>query len=145
MLKVPNFLLPSYGNLLCSYAPQFNVILPHRADPKHPHSCIRRRSPTIWLLSRGDIQCRNYANVQSQRLTKTQCDVFGWPKLQSTSAIPTPYQIFQQEKGAPYSKFRFYELAKLYHPDMCSHKHSRARSLSPHVRVERYRLVVAGN
>lgn len=145
MLKVPNFLLPSYGNLLCSYAPQFNVILPHRADPKHPHSCIRRRSPTIWLLSRGDIQCRNYANVQSQRLTKTQCDVFGWPKLQSTSAIPTPYQIFQQEKGAPYSKLRFYELAKLYHPDMCSHKHSRARSLSPHVRVERYRLVVAAN
>lgn len=143
MLKSPNLLLPSCGNLLCSYASQFNIILPHRAHPKHPYSC--RRSPTIWRLKRGDMQCRSYADVKSRRRTEIQCDSFGWPKLQSPSAIPTPYQIFQQEEGAPYSKLRFYELVKLYHPDTCSHKHSRARSLSPQVRVERYRLVVAAN
>lgn len=94
--------------------------------------------------------CRNYyydADVKSsrRRTEEIQYDIFGWPKLQSPSAIPTPYQIFQQGEGAPYSKLRFYELVKLYHPDMCSHNHSRARSLSPHVRVERFRLVVAAN
>lgn len=143
MLKSPHLLLPSYGNLLCPYASQFNIILPHCAHPKHPHSC--RRSPTIWSLNRGDMQCRNYADVKSRRRTDLQYDIFGWPKLQSPSAIPTPYQIFQQEESASYSKLRFYELVKLYHPDTCSHKHSRARSLSPQVRAERYRLVVAAN
>ena len=40
-----------------------------------------------------------------------------WP----TALNPTPYDIFGHPKDAPYSKHRFYELVKLYHPDRHSH------------------------
>ncbi|TPX08129.1 uncharacterized protein E0L32_010196 [Thyridium curvatum] len=61
-----------------------------------------------------------------------------WP----TTPKPTPYEIFGQEKSAPYSKSRFYELAKLYHPDR--HHHT-SRTVSRSTKIERYRLVVAAN
>jgi curved DNA-binding protein CbpA len=60
------------------------------------------------------------------------------------NAVPTPYQIFNQKKGAKYSKQTFYELVKLYHPDR--HDHSKlADGLSYATKLERYRLVVAAN
>lgn len=65
-----------------------------------------------------------------------------WPELTSVNAIPTPYQIFNQKKGSPYSKRRFYELVKIYHPD--AHEHG-ASELSYATKLERYRLVVAAN
>jgi curved DNA-binding protein CbpA len=67
-----------------------------------------------------------------------------WPEVTSANAIPTPYQIFNQKKGSPYSKQRFYELVKLYHPD----RHDLDAScdgLSYATKLERYRLVVAAN
>ncbi|KAH8819517.1 hypothetical protein F5884DRAFT_760754 [Xylogone sp. PMI_703] len=66
-----------------------------------------------------------------------------WPELTSADAIPTPYQIFNQKKGSPYSKRRFYELVKLYHPD--THDHTRHDGLSYTTKLERYRLIVAAN
>ncbi|KAI1139415.1 hypothetical protein F5Y05DRAFT_346769 [Hypoxylon sp. FL0543] len=62
-----------------------------------------------------------------------------WP----SSPHPTPYEIFGQHKSAPYSKTKFYELVKIYHPDR--HRHVHAHSLSHTARLERYRLVVAAN
>jgi curved DNA-binding protein CbpA len=67
-----------------------------------------------------------------------------WPEVTSTNRIPTPYQIFNQKKGSPYSKKRFYELVKLYHPD----RHDFGPTydgLSYAIKLERYRLVVAAN
>ncbi|KAK5662183.1 hypothetical protein OQA88_8088 [Cercophora sp. LCS_1] len=62
-----------------------------------------------------------------------------WP----TSPAPTPYEIFNLVKGAPYSKTRFYELVKLYHPDR--HPHT-AHDGIPHLtKLERYRLVILAN
>lgn len=61
-----------------------------------------------------------------------------WP----TSTEPTPYQIFNQKRDAPYSKARFYQLVKLYHPDR--HRHT-VTGVSNSIRLERYRLVVAAN
>jgi curved DNA-binding protein CbpA len=47
-------------------------------------------------------------------------------------------------QNAPYTKKRFYELVKLYHPD--KHDHSTALDHIPQaVRLERYRLIVAAN
>lgn len=64
--------------------------------------------------------------------------------MTSINAIPSPYQIFNQKKGSKYSKQRFYELVKLYHPDR--HDHNLANDgLSYETKVERYRLVVAAN
>jgi len=67
-----------------------------------------------------------------------------WPELTSANTIPTPYQIFNQKKGSPYSKRRFYELVKLYHPDRHDYDTSQ-EGLSYTTKLERYRLVVAAN
>jgi len=67
-----------------------------------------------------------------------------WPEVTSANAIPSPYQIFNQKKGSPYSKRRFYELVKLYHPDRHDHESS-TDGLTYAMKLERYRLVVAAN
>jgi hypothetical protein len=67
-----------------------------------------------------------------------------WPELTSVNAVPTPYQIFNQKKGSSYSKRRFYELVKIYHPDRHDHGTS-DDGLSYATKLERYRLVVAAN
>ncbi|KAF7555127.1 hypothetical protein G7046_g6621 [Stylonectria norvegica] len=67
-------------------------------------------------------------------------DNLGWPK----SKYPSPYEIFGLRKDTPYTKKRFYELVKLYHPD--KHIHSATVDNLPHAtRLERYRLIVAAN
>lgn len=62
----------------------------------------------------------------------------------SADAIPTPYQIFDQKKGSPYSKQKFYDLVKLYHPDRHNIK-GMSNDLSHATKLERYRLVIAAN
>jgi len=64
--------------------------------------------------------------------------------LTSANAIPTPYQIFNQKRGSPYSKKRFYELVKFYHPDRHDH-HTSPEGLSYATKLERYRLIIAAN
>ncbi|KAI6083207.1 hypothetical protein F4821DRAFT_196306 [Hypoxylon rubiginosum] len=88
-------------------------------------------------------QPRCYATISDGSGTKEPNDSFKrhvWP----LTAHPTPYEIFDQRKNAPYSKSKYYELVKIYHPDR--HRHAtHAHSLSHTARVERYRLVVAAN
>lgn len=67
-----------------------------------------------------------------------------WPEVTSANTIPTPYQIFNQKKGSSYSKERFYQLVKIYHPDRHDQNISHA-GLSYATKLERYRLVVAAN
>lgn len=67
-----------------------------------------------------------------------------WPEMTSADRIPTPYQIFNQKKGSPYSKQRFLELVKIYHPD----RHdldSSIEALPYATKLERYRLIIAAN
>ncbi|KAI9833873.1 MAG: hypothetical protein M1826_006396 [Phylliscum demangeonii] len=71
-----------------------------------------------------------------------------WPRLNGRHAVPTPYQIFGQAASDPYSKARYYELVKAYHPDRHGHRPphpARASGLSPALRLERYRLIVAAH
>ncbi|KAL8683976.1 MAG: hypothetical protein Q9186_000006 [Xanthomendoza sp. 1 TL-2023] len=70
-----------------------------------------------------------------------------WPKMSTPTAVPTPYQIFQLHKAAPYSKRRFYQLVKLYHPDRHGHGCNipGIDGLSPDIKMKRYRLVVAAH
>lgn len=67
--------------------------------------------------------------------------------MPTPSTIPTPYEIFQLEKAAPYSKRRFYELVKLYHPDRhrLSSRIAQIDCLSQDTKMKRYRLIVAAN
>ncbi|KAH0556022.1 hypothetical protein GP486_006036 [Trichoglossum hirsutum] len=88
---------------------------------------------------------RQYARVLN-RGSSADSDLH-WPDL-PISILPTPYQIFNQKKGAPYSKQRFYELVKLYHPDRNGHTEEDCLNncgVSRGVGLERYRLVVAAN
>lgn len=62
-----------------------------------------------------------------------------WP----TCANPTPYDIFAIDKSAPYTKARFAQLVKQYHPD--KHHSTPLDALPSQTRLERYRLVVLAN
>lgn len=55
----------------------------------------------------------------------------------------TPYTILGLRPGDSYSKSRFYELVKAYHPDRASS--TTTQILSEATRTERYRLIIAAN
>ncbi|KAK4197405.1 putative DnaJ domain-containing protein [Triangularia verruculosa] len=76
-------------------------------------------------------QTRSYASVQDGQLK--------WP----ASASPTPYEIFGLSKDDAYTKARFNQLVKLYHPDL--HHNSAHDGISHVTKLERYRLVIAAN
>lgn len=100
-------------------------------------------SHSAWAQEQNQ-QHRSFAMVSKGRTSKHNHGNLRWPEISSVNSIPTPYQIFNQKKGSPYSKKRFYELVKLYHPD----KHDAESSddgLSYSTKLERYRLVVAAN
>ncbi|KAK9424793.1 hypothetical protein SUNI508_13446 [Seiridium unicorne] len=84
---------------------------------------------------------RDYATVHEgpRNSSSSSSSPFKWPSC----ANPTPYQIFDQNITAPYSKARFYELVKLYHPDR--HRQTPGDTLGHDIRLERYRLIVAAN
>ncbi len=94
-------------------------------------------------------KCRLYAMVSDghsnhhHRHHRHHHEEFLWPEVTAASAIPTPYQIFNQKKGSKYSKQRFYELVKIYHPDR--HNPDLHDGLSYDIKLERYRLVIAAN
>jgi hypothetical protein len=80
--------------------------------------------------------------VTSGQSSDSHHQTLPWPEVTYAQAIPTPYQIFHQKKGSPYSKHRFYELVKIYHPDKFHH----SIDVIPHaVKLERYRLIIAAN
>ncbi|KAL4810281.1 hypothetical protein BDV18DRAFT_130678 [Aspergillus unguis] len=66
---------------------------------------------------------------------------FSWP----SSSTFTPYDIIGVPRGAPYSKHRFYELVKIYHPDRPCNGHPLCKDITPEVRLQRYRIVVTAH
>lgn len=80
--------------------------------------------------------CRSYATVHDAHNSD-----FSWP---STSSF-TPYDLFKLRPDAPYSKSRFYDLVKIYHPDIPCNGHPLCKDISPEVRLQRYRLLVTAN
>lgn len=68
-------------------------------------------------------------------------DDYQWPSSSSFS----PYDVLNLHRNAPYSKTRFYELVKIYHPDRPCQDHPLCRHLSQEVRTQRYRIVVTAH
>jgi len=94
-------------------------------------------SPSPWCAQ----QLQSYATVHDGQLRNGHkaSDYPKWP----TAANPTPYEILGLPKGCTYSKARYFQLAKLYHPDR---QHHTSYDGIPHLtKLERYRLVVAAN
>ena len=119
------------------------TILLSRNNLQSVHSAQSRTSPSPSGCRKTQQRCRTYAMVADGH-SKYDHGRLRWPEVTAANAIPTPYQIFNQRKGSPYSKQRFYELVKLYHPDRHDHSNSE-EGLSYATKVERYRLVVAAN
>ncbi|MCJ1471064.1 hypothetical protein MMC07_009712 [Pseudocyphellaria aurata] len=142
MLKSSSIVLTSYASLLSPCVGPSSISVantyPDRGKPGQSSSCFR-------VPRRRINQCQKYSSVHSQKPLADRLDDLGWPKFLSEKEVPTPYEIFQLDRCAPYSKVRFYELVKLYHPDRCSHEHNPSKHLSTGVRIERYRLAVAAN
>ncbi|KAF4556193.1 DnaJ domain-containing protein 2 [Elsinoe fawcettii] len=82
---------------------------------------------------------RRYATITGD--SREDLPDVSWPEAPKGQSCPTPYQIFAISRTAPYSKARFYELVKLYHPD----RNNSAASCSHATKLERYRLIVAAH
>ncbi|KAL9603664.1 MAG: hypothetical protein Q9219_000983 [cf. Caloplaca sp. 3 TL-2023] len=136
MCKKPVLAFSSYCHLqVASYCS--SAFIP-TSQPLHPRSKDRE---IPYLQRKRKARRRGYATS-----SPTSADL-PWPELSKPSVIPTPYEIFQLEKTAPYSKRRFYELVKLYHPDRHAHSCNvpHIDTLPQDVKMKRYRLVVAAN
>ncbi|MCJ1436474.1 hypothetical protein MMC27_005853 [Xylographa pallens] len=142
MLKKPSILFSSYGSLQQLYYP-YPTCPNLPTQPQCPDTTPKLSRHRCWTAS----QKRNFADVKSDKGPSSGPHDLQWPKSDSATHVPTPYQIFRQQKGAPYSKRRFYELAKIYHPDKHVYKEdfSDANCISQAIKLERYRLIVAAN
>ncbi|KAI1620658.1 hypothetical protein EDD37DRAFT_653712 [Exophiala viscosa] len=80
---------------------------------------------------------RTYADVKDGFEFR---DNMNWPCRKNATWTPSPYEIFELEKGAVYTKHKFYKLVKIYHPD--SSGSIPLDGISDIERLERYRLVV---
>ncbi|KZF21927.1 hypothetical protein L228DRAFT_248700 [Xylona heveae TC161] len=141
LIRKPALLFSSSGGYLCFCVTPHQI---HTSSTITSQQCIRfsqledRRRPQV---------SRRYATVNSEEINGFRDeDRRHWPRVANPLTPPTPYQIFGLKKGAPYSKRRFYELVKIYHPDLNGQNHhSPCHYLSHAVRLERYRLIVAAN
>jgi DnaJ domain len=125
IIKKPALSLSAYNNLL---APNSSQLAGH---PQTSSACRRYATVTDGVLD-GD---------SNGTLVDT------WPEPRHPHRVPTPYQILNLQRGEQYTKARFTELVKLYHPDRSvhsSHEHL-CRSVPQHTRLERYRLIIAAH
>ncbi|KAK4497029.1 hypothetical protein PRZ48_011478 [Zasmidium cellare] len=90
---------------------------------------------------------KGYATIagderHSQEQPERQENGHVWPDTPKGRASPTPYQIFDLKQNGAYSKAKYYQLVKLYHPDLngCA-----GHGISDKIKMERYRLVVSAH
>ncbi|CRK36032.1 hypothetical protein BN1708_006890 [Verticillium longisporum] len=88
-------------------------------------SCLLLSNPTTSITSsckwhtstRGTGSQQLSSPLASQRSYATAHDSHAAHHRWPSHSNPTPYDIFAIDKATPYTKARFYELVKLYHPD----------------------------
>lgn len=66
---------------------------------------------------------------------------YSWP----TTSSFTPYEVLNHHRTGPYSKQRYYDLVKIYHPDRPCNEHPLCKNITPEVRLHRYRIIVAAH
>ncbi|KAI1933668.1 J domain-containing protein 1 [Ophidiomyces ophidiicola] len=116
------------SSLLCSRG---GVPLLNSPSSISPHP--RRRSLTFQNPQR-------FAHVNSGDPIQGDGD-FSWP----TSSTFSPYELLKLDRNSPYSKRRFYELVKIYHPDRSCDGHPLCKDIPDSVRMNRYRILVAAH
>ena len=127
--------------ILCSYGKCNSILLSPHAHSSATTGGLSSGPPGHKSKTRSNLTARRYASGNAHP------DLLHWPNPHPPGATPTPYQIFHLKRNEPYSKRRFYELVKIYHPD--KHDHDDCVAVCGHlpsaVKMERYRLVVAAN
>jgi curved DNA-binding protein CbpA len=115
-----------------------NHLYPHHSASTSPSSLPQQRARPLP----NPRSKRGFAEVHHGRGPDFR-DNMNWPTKTQSSTTPTPYEIFDLEKSAAYSKQKFYELVKIYHPDRhLLEDNPCSRELSHGERLERYRLVI---
>lgn len=129
----------SFTLAVCSHSNLPTFIWPFSSitSPLTPTRPRASRSPRQPQQKRRNT--RSHATVHNKSGNHASPAPSKWP----SGSNPTPYQIFDQKINTPYSKARFYELVKIYHPDR--HRQIPGDTLKDDVRLERYRLIVAAN
>lgn len=108
--------------------------------------CLHSRNTQSHGIARRYATASRPGPFRSHKASETSPP--SWP----STPHPTPYDILAIPRQGPYTKKRFYQLVKLYHPDIythTAHANSRAsagsQAISPALRLERYHLIVAAN
>ena len=119
------------SNILCSCGglQHFN---PYSTSYRPPHST--RKNQTSFY------QCRHFAHARDPHSMAPYPEL-SWP----TTPTFSPYDLFKMERNAPYSKRRYYDFVKIYHPDRPCNSHPLCRDISDVVRMQRYRIIVAAH
>lgn len=97
----------------------------NQSSPASPHHSAARLRRYATAHAHGDFSEKDLS----------------WP----SSSSFTPYDVIGQSRSAPYSKQRFYELVKIYHPDRPCNGHPLCKDITPEVRLQRYRIVVTAH
>jgi len=134
LIRKPLFISSTYGGLQAFHTsatqPQSSTSSSSRcwtkSSTRHHHQCNHKGYATLSGTGREHVHEKDH----------------DWPLTPKGQRCPTPYQIFALKKDQAYSKARFYQLVKLYHPDRSDCSDSR---ISQEIKSERYRLVVAAN
>lgn len=166
IIKKSTILLPTlncFHSLSSSSAPisttSSYTITTTTTTSTRPEACRPHGRQRLYLQHHD--RRRHYATITSD--SPNDASYLNWPDPPQGHTHPTPYQIFSLQHKEAYSKQRFYELVKLYHPDRNNgkpdtpsetapsshHHHHHHRSCNnsiPHAtKLERYRLIVAAH
>ncbi|KAJ5541288.1 hypothetical protein N7494_006364 [Penicillium frequentans] len=104
-----------------------------------------KKPNTLWgsvqllIPQKNGLSSIHLSPPQPFRGYATASDAPGHQDAWPTSRSFTPYDVFNIPRNAAYTKTRYYDLVKLYHPD----RHS--AGITPEVRLQRYKIVVAAH
>lgn len=133
LIRKPSLIISTYGGFQAFHTPATQAQSSTsssscwtKSGTRHQHTCDQRGYATISGTGNAHASEKDY----------------DWPQPLKGHKCPTPYQIFDLQKNQAYSKARFYQLVKIYHPDRNDVSSS---SISHEIKSERYRLVVAAN
>src|ERR1700761_9571931 len=110
IIRKPSILLAAYNS--------FNSV--STSPSKSTTSSLKRKREITRQCNFCRDQRKNYATIAEDgggRHNNKEHGEFLWPKPGKGQSCPTPYQIFDMRTKDEYTKVRFYELVKLYHPD----------------------------
>lgn len=134
LIRKPSLLYTTYGSLHSFSATQ---------SQSSTSSTWCQNGNTRHQLCQHHISLRTYATISGdENLNNHTKGGDDWPMPPKGQRWPTPYQIFALKKNEAYTKSRFYQLVKLYHPDRNGNSQN---TISHEIKAERYRLVVAAN